>query len=167
MEKKYAKAYTEVLEILKHIPKDEYDRIPKNEIQFYENNCDKNYKFIYNESLNVKDQVISREANAVIISIYMNYFANEKQKSIINEILKQNSLEAEKQKSKKYDVNNIFKEKQNDDISKNINENNQTTNESDLQDSSNNLPMELNNKKENFIKKIINKIKNLFVSKNH
>ena len=94
MEKKYAKAYTEVLEILKHIPEDEYERIPKTEIQFYENNCDKTYKFIYDESLNVKDQSISKEANAVIVAIYMNYFANEKQKSIINEILKQNSIEA-------------------------------------------------------------------------
>ena len=44
MDKKYAKAYTEVIEILKHIPKEEYDKIPETEIQFYENNCDKNYK---------------------------------------------------------------------------------------------------------------------------
>lgn len=147
MEKKYAKAYTEVLEILKHIPEDEYERIPKTEIQFYENNCDKTYKFIYDESLNVKDQSISKEANAVIVAIYMNYFANEKQKSIINEILKQNSIEAEKEKQQKYDVNNIFKNRSED-------------------NSSENLPIEINNKKDNFIKKIINKIKSLFVSKN-
>lgn len=146
MEKKYAKAYTEVLEILKHIPEDEYERIPKTEIQFYENNCDKNYKFIYDESLNVKDQTISREANAVIVAIYMNYFANEKQKSIINEILKQNSIKAEKEKKQMYDVNNIFKEKQKDNLLEN-------------------LPIEINNKKENFIKKIINKIKSMFVNK--
>ncbi len=147
MEKKYAKAYTEVLEILKHIPEDEYERIPKTEIQFYENNCDKTYKFIYDESLNVKDQSISKEANAVIVAIYMNYFANEKQKSIINEILKQNSIEAEKEKQQKYDVNNIFKNKLEE-------------------DSSENLPIEINDKKDNFIKRIINKIKSLFVSKN-
>ena len=28
MDKKYAKAYTEVIEILKHIPKEEYNNIP-------------------------------------------------------------------------------------------------------------------------------------------
>ena len=49
MDKKYAKAYTEVIEILKHIPKEEYDKIPETEIQFYENNCDKNYKYVYDE----------------------------------------------------------------------------------------------------------------------
>lgn len=56
MDKKYAKAYTEVLEILKHIPKDEYEKIPKSEIQFYESNYDKNYKYMYNESANVKSK---------------------------------------------------------------------------------------------------------------
>lgn len=151
MEKKYAKAYTEVLEILKHIPKDEYEKIPKNEIQFYENNCDKNYKFIYDETLNVKNQTISKEANAVIVSIYMNYFANEKQKSIIDEILKQNSIEAEKEKNQKYDVDNIFKSKVEDNSENKPSEN---------------LPIEVNNQKENFIKKIINKIKSLFAIKN-
>lgn len=144
MDKKYAKAYTEVLEILKHLPEDEYERIPKTEIQFYESNCDKNYKYMYDETLNVEQQKISREANTVIISIYMNYFANEKQKGIIEELLKQNSIEEEKLKSEKYNVDNIFK------------------NNNDKNSSSENLPIEINNNKENFIKKIINKIKSIF-----
>ena len=139
MEKKYAKAYTEVLELLKHIPKEEYNRIPETEIQFYENNCDKNYKFIYDETIELKEQKISKEANAVIIAMYMNYFANEKQKEIIDEVLKQNSINQEKEKKQKYNTENIFKEKNQE-----------------------NLPMELNKKKENIIKRIINKIKGLF-----
>lgn len=148
MDKKYAKAYTEVLEILKHIPKEEYERIPKTEIQFYESNCDKTYKYEYDESKEVKNQVISREANAVIISIYMNYFANEKQKSIIDEILKQNAINEENEKKEKYNVNNIFNKPQ----------------ENPKQDEiSENLPLKIDDKKENFIKKIINKIKKLLV----
>ena len=93
MEKKYARAYTEVLEILKHIPQEEFDRIPKSEIQFYEDNCDKSYKYEYNQNITVDKQIISREANTVIVAIYMNYFANEKQKGIIEKILKQNSID--------------------------------------------------------------------------
>ena len=137
MEKKYAKAYTEVLELLKHIPKEEYNRIT--EIQFYENNCDKNYKFIYDETVELKDQKISKEANAVIIAMYMNYFANEKQKEIIDEVLKQNSINQEKEKKEKYNTENIFKEKNQE-----------------------NLPIQVSEKKENIIKRIINKIKGLF-----
>ena len=139
MEKKYAKAYTEVLELLKHIPKEEYNRIPETEIQFYENNCDKNYKFIYDETVELKDQKISKEANSVIIAMYMNYFANEKQKEIIDEVLKQNSINQEKEKKEKYNTENIFKEKNQE-----------------------NLPIQVSEKKENIIKRIINKIKGLF-----
>lgn len=148
MDKKYAKAYTEVLEILKHIPKEEYERIPKTEIQFYESNCDKTYKYEYDETKEVKDQVISREANAVIISIYMNYFANEKQKSIIDEILKQNAINEENEKKEKYNINNIFNKPQ-----ENPNQN----------ETLENLPVKIDEKKDNFIKRIINKIKKMLV----
>ena len=170
-EKKYAKAYTEGVEILKQIPKEEYEKIPETEIQFYENNCDKNYKYEYDENKTIKEQPISREANAVIISIYMNYFANEKQKGIINEILKQNSINAENEKKEKYDINNIFS-KENNISSNNTDSQNNSENDSSVEDSSNendkkdtseNLPVEINDKKENFIKKIINKIKKMFV----
>ena len=149
MDKKYAKAYTEVIEILKHIPKEEYDKIPETEIQFYENNCDKNYKYVYDENKTIKEQPISREANAVIISIYMNYFANEKQKGIINEILKQNSINSNNTNNQNNSENGSSIE--------------DSSNENDKKDTCENLPIEINDKKENFIKKIINKIKKMFV----
>ena len=41
----YAKAYTEVLEIIKHFPEEEYNKIPKEKIEFYKANRDKNYNF--------------------------------------------------------------------------------------------------------------------------
>lgn len=145
MEKKYARAYTEVLEILKHIPEDELERIPKAELQYYEDNCDKNYKYEYNQELDVDKQAISREANTVIVALYMNYFANENQKGIIEKILKQNSIEEEKAKSEKYDVNKIFEKNQ---------QNNEVNNE--------NLPVDISKNENNFIKRIINKIKSLF-----
>lgn len=147
MEKKYARAYTEVLEILKHIPEDELERIPKSELQFYEDNCDKNYKYEYNQDLAVDKQAISKEANTVIVALYMNYFANEKQKGIIEKILKQNSIEEEKARNEKYDVNKIFEK---------------SKNEQDRANSSENLPVDISNNQDSFIKKIIKKIKSLF-----
>lgn len=147
MEKKYARAYTEVLEILKHIPEDELERIPKSELQFYEDNCDKNYKYEYNQELEVDKQAISKEANTVIVALYMNYFANENQKGIIEKILKQNSIEEEKIKNEKYDVNKIFEKNQN---------------EQNVIGSGENLPIDISKNQDNFIKRIIKKIKSLF-----
>lgn len=150
MEKRYAKAYTEVLEILKHLPEDELERIPKTEIQFYESNKDKNYKYEYDKTVTVDKQKISEEANTVIIAIYMNYFANEKQRGIIDEILKQNTIREEQAKEEKYSVDKIFEKKCS---TKAINSG-KMNNE--------HLPVEIDNKKENFIRKIINKIKGVF-----
>lgn len=142
MDKRYARAYTEVLEILKHIPEEEYNVIPKTEIQFYENNCDKNYKYEYDVSLDIKEQTLSREANAVIVAIYMNYFANDRQKSIISEILKQNEVKENEQKREMCNPDDLFKN-----------------------NNSENLPIEINEEKENFFKRIINKLKSIFSPK--
>ncbi|MBR2743899.1 MAG: hypothetical protein IKE01_01195 [Clostridia bacterium] len=148
MEKKYARAYTEVLELLKHIPEDEVDKIPKTELQFYENNCDKNYKYEYNDELRVDEQIISREANTVIIAIYMNHFANENQKSVIEKILKQNSVEEEKKKEEKYDIDKIYERNRKMQESGEINKEN--------------LPVDISKNEDSLIKRIINKIKSLF-----
>ena len=67
------------------------------------------------------------------------YKKNEKQKEIIDEVLKQNSINQEKEKKEKYNTENIFKEKNQE-----------------------NLPIQVSEKKENIIKRIINKIKGLF-----
>ena len=150
MEKKYAKAYTEVLEILKHLPEDVLERIPKTEIQFYESNKDKNYKYEYDKTVTVDKQKISKEANTVIIAIYMNYFANEKQRGIIDEILKQNTIREEQAKEEKYSADKIFEKKSSTKIINSGKMNNE------------HLPVDINNKKENFIRKIINKIKGIF-----
>ena len=47
MENTYEKAYVEILEILKYIPMREYNKIPKERIEFFEKNKDKNYQYKY------------------------------------------------------------------------------------------------------------------------
>lgn len=47
---KYAKAYSEVLTILKYIPTEDYYKIPKSKIELFEANSDKNYTFNYDGS---------------------------------------------------------------------------------------------------------------------
>ena len=48
MVNEYSRNYTEVLEILKYIPIDEYNKIPKQKIEFYEKYKDRSYKYEYN-----------------------------------------------------------------------------------------------------------------------
>ncbi len=139
----YAKSYTEVLEILKYLPVEEYKKIPKEEIEFYQNNCDKQYKFTINPRLDLKEQNISRKANAVLVYLFKNYFATEVQKEKLNNILKNNLYKEEQLKREKYSTQNIFPKKNIEKIG--------------IQESTSIVPY-----KENIFIKIINKIKSIF-----
>lgn len=90
MNSTYSKAYTEVLEIIRHLSKEEYEKIPKEKIEFYTVNKDNNYVFKINPNINLSKQNISPEANAILVSIYKEYFANEKQKEVLNQLLIEN-----------------------------------------------------------------------------
>lgn len=106
----HAKAYTEVIEILSYFSKEEYSKIPIEKIEFYKNNMDKEYKYLINPKEDLSKQNISKEANAILISLFRDYFASEKQKATLKNLLRQNQLKEEKEKVEKYNPNNIFKE---------------------------------------------------------
>lgn len=108
----YAKAYTEVIEIIKYFPKEEYAKIPAEKIEFYKNNMDKDYNFTINPERDLSEQNISKEANAIIVNLFRDYFATEEQKIKIKEILDLNQNKEEQEKAKKYNPDNLFKNKQ-------------------------------------------------------
>lgn len=140
MNNTYSLSYVEVLEILKHIPKEDYEKIPKEKIEFYENNKDKNYVYIYNP-VNPK---ISRKTDAILINLYKNYIAKDDEKEKINHILKLNEMKNEQEKQENFDLNNIFNNKKSEIKNNNV----------DI------LPVE--KKRETRFKKIIDKIKKIF-----
>lgn len=106
----YAKAYKEILEIIKCFPFEEYNRIPKEKIKFFEENMDKNYNFTINPNIDLSEQNISKETKALIVILYEDYFATEGQKEKIKEILELNQKNAEQEKREKYPPNDIFKD---------------------------------------------------------
>lgn len=115
----YAKAYKEVLEIIKYLPKEEYDKISIDEIKFYKKHMDKDYVFTINPEIDLSEQNISPEANAIIVNLFRNYFATEEQKVKIKEILELNQQKEEKEKREKYNRDDMFKK---------VNKNTETTN---------------------------------------
>ena len=79
----YAKAYKEVLEIIQYFPEEEYNKIPKEKIEFYKNNMDKEHEFILNPEIDLSEQNILKETYTIIITLFQDYFAKEKQKEKI------------------------------------------------------------------------------------
>ena len=146
---KYGIAYSEVLEILKHIPIDDYNKIPKSEIELFEAYADADYKFNYDTSKTLKEQNVSDIAKGIIILLFRDYWATEVQRNKI--IAKQNydRMKLEEEKKAKYNPN-IFQDRDNYLQEQNI-KRNTSTNE-----------VAMVEYKKSIFKRIICKIKSIF-----
>lgn len=99
---KYAKAYSEVLTILKYIPTEDYYKIPKSKIELFEANSDKNYTFNYDPSKTLGEQKVSNITKGIIILLFRDYWANEAQRSKIIEKQNYDRKKSEDKKQEKY-----------------------------------------------------------------
>lgn len=108
----YANAYSEVLEILKNISKEDYEKVPSEKIDLFEKNANKNYNFQYDTNLTLDEQNVSKRAKAIIAILFRDYWATPEQREKI--LAKQNydRIQIEKNKQKQYNVDNIFKNKE-------------------------------------------------------
>ena len=140
----YANAYTEVLEILKFIPKTDYNKIPQDMIKVFSDNQNKNYIFNYNPLQSLDDQNVSKKAKLIISILFRDYWAQDNQRAKILNKEKIDRMRFEEEKQEKYNVNNLFKNKQ-----------------ENLQNSESNTSL-IEVKEKNFLQKIIEKIINLF-----
>ena len=114
MNKNYAKAYTEVLEILKYLPPEELEKIPQEQIEFYRKNCDTEYNFEFDISKPIEEQKTLKETNAVIVLLFRDYFATDIQKQKLEKILLQNEAKQEKELREKYNPDEMFKNSRED-----------------------------------------------------
>ena len=91
----YANAYTEVLDILKYISKEDYEKIPKSKIKVFEENSNKNYNFTYDENKTLDEQNVSEITKVIIAILFRDYWATKEQRYII--IKKQQEIKDQKQ----------------------------------------------------------------------
>ena len=72
----YRMAITEVLEILKNVEIDEYNKIPQKIITFLEEQKDPNYIFTIKPNQNFEDLKIMNETKGFLSLIYYSYMCN-------------------------------------------------------------------------------------------
>lgn len=73
----YRMACTEVLEILKHMPKKQVEKIPKNVIVSMEMSKRYDYRFRFDNSKAVNEQNTSKTAKNILSGFYRDYWAND------------------------------------------------------------------------------------------
>ena len=107
----YRKAFTEILEILKYIPKSDYKKIPNKIIQTIKNNSENTYNFKIDTNKSLKEQNISNITKAIIENFYRDYWVTDiERKKIIQEQNKKRA-KIEEEKRKKYNPDDLFKNK--------------------------------------------------------
>ena len=104
----YANAYSEVLEVLNHMSKEDYNKIPKDMLEMFQTNCNNECQFRYDLNKEFEDQEISRRAKLILAILFRDYWATPYQKEKI--IAKQNCerQKLEQQKFEKYNPERIF-----------------------------------------------------------
>ena len=150
----YANAYTEVLDILKYISKEDYEKIPKSKIKVFEENSNKNYSFKYDVNKTLKEQNVSEIAKMIIAILCRDYWTTNEQRYIIIKKQREAREEQERQIRERIEQNRQIKE----DSLKVID----VSSDLDLDlDYSRGTNLEIY-KEDNIFKRIISKIKEIF-----
>ena len=105
----YEIAYAEILEILKYIPKSDYDKIPKEKINLFKKKADKKYKFKYNPNKTLEENNVSKRTKAIIIILFRDYWSKDTQREKIVEKQNNDRKIIEIEKIKKYNYEDVFK----------------------------------------------------------
>jgi len=140
-------AYNEVYIILNYLEKEEYKKIPQRIITTIDYYRNKSYEYKLNEKLDLMNQKMMPETKAILFNIFRDYLSTDEQRSKIKRMQRED-LERSKQKEVEDHYNENFTEK--------LKLDEELLKERDIDTKEKKL---IRVEKENFIRKLINKIK--------
>lgn len=155
-EDNYSKAYKEIVEILKYVPEESVNKIPKEMRDMFEAEQLKTYNFEIDTEKLFEEQELLEETKAILANIFRDYWATDYQKARIIEKENQDREEWERQKREKYNPNDIFKDRN---TVTNDNNSSQDIQEQLNEEYNKNLPIE--GQKQNIFQKLLCFIKKL------
>ena len=103
-------AYTEVLEVLKHMDKKYILKIPKELREFFERNASKEYEFHINSKIPFEELELKEITINLLAMLNINYWCEDEvhKKELIKKYY-QNDLKREEELNFKYNTENLFK----------------------------------------------------------
>lgn len=105
----YKRRFVEVDEILKYLPKKDFDKIPNDLLKLIRENKDSSYMWKYDNNKQLKDQNIHKDTIAILSYINTEFILENKQKMLMKAIHYSNEMKNEKLKREKFNPENIFK----------------------------------------------------------
>ena len=144
-------AYSEVDEFLGLVTEEEKNQIPKKLRDFFREEKDLNYHKNINPNIPIKEQNLKEETLAIIALLMIQYwYKDESKKQKLLEVLDENERKYQEELREKYNPDNIFKNKnQNNTFDEAVPENEEIS-----------VGMQIVEYKEPIFKRIVNKILN-------
>ena len=143
----YKKAYKEVTEILRYIPKEEFDKIPPYIITNMNKEKDNDYNYQITHFDDFENQEMLTETKTILAVLYRDYWETDYQRERIIAKEKYDINLLEEQKKQEYKTEDLFKNRRK---TENINENTEVEEKALVEI-----------KKQNFFVKLILKIKKI------
>lgn len=113
MKAKTKDAYVEVLGILDLLDEEQKNRIPKKLKKFFENNKNQDYQVNIDSNIPLEEQNLLQETVDILAMLKLNYWCtNEKEKEGLLNLLNENEKKYQEELRKKYNPNNLFKDKE-------------------------------------------------------
>lgn len=107
----YANAYKEVLVILGFLIEEDYNKIPKEYINFFIANCNNNHKFNYDFSKTFQEQELLDETKYILFGLFEKFGTTELQRKKINAF--KNNYYNKLEENKRRDYGEIFYKRNN------------------------------------------------------
>ena len=108
----YANAYKEVLIILNNLIKEDYNKIPKEYIEFLTANCNKDYEFYYDTSKTFEQQELLDDTKYILFGLFEKFGSTELQKEKIKAFKDNYYRKLEEEKTAKYNTD-VFQDRNN------------------------------------------------------
>ena len=140
-------AYQEAYTILQELNEEEYSKIPPEVIQALKENRNEEYNYEVDEDQELKYQPMLPETKAILFNIFRDYLATPEQKEKIKKMQSEERAKLEIKKKEQYNTENMFKLNTLQEVQEG------TVKETEAL---------VKVKKENWLKKTVEKIKNLF-----
>ena len=110
----YAKAYTEILEIINYMGERYRSKTPPKLLKFFEENKDNNYIYKITEINESVTQKFSKETLGLLTLMEYKYWASNSEKELLKKSLTENERKYQEELRKKYNPDNLFKREQRD-----------------------------------------------------
>ena len=152
-ENEVKKALVEVKAIIEKLSKEYYQKIPDNIKSYIEENKDNEYIWFYNEEKELQEQNLNEYTLAILAYINTEYLLNDEQKEFMNSLYEKNDKKIENELHEKYNPDDIFKKKKQQEI------------QSEIIEENSNSTYQMVEYKENIFSKILRFIKSIFNKK--